>query len=134
MRQWSAGRPAHDDGRGRVRVEPAIEAYIVELVRATRVHNGIELGVSPRGYMFRPFRHDPGTKTIFGRTGAYRPDDVVDLIFDQPQPANYLAKRLWLFFACDSVHGSDESRDRAVDPTSLRCVAFDRPGYGPYAA
>ena len=35
------------------RVEPAIEAYIVELVRATRVHNGIELGVSPRVVLSR---------------------------------------------------------------------------------
>src|SRR5436305_14073453 len=32
----------------RVRMEPALESYIVELVRATRHHNGIELGVSPR--------------------------------------------------------------------------------------
>src|SRR2546427_4444929 len=33
----------------RVRVEPGIESYIVELVRATRFHNAVELGVSPRG-------------------------------------------------------------------------------------
>src|SRR2546422_1959582 len=33
----------------RVRVDPSIESYIVELVRATRNHNAIELGVSPRG-------------------------------------------------------------------------------------
>src|SRR5260370_17728794 len=33
----------------RVRVEPAVESYIVELVRATRNHNGVDLGVSPRG-------------------------------------------------------------------------------------
>src|SRR5260370_12558893 len=33
----------------RVRVEPAVESYIVELVRATRNHSGVELGVSPRG-------------------------------------------------------------------------------------
>src|SRR5258708_295427 len=29
-----------------VRVDPSIESYIVELVRATRKHNGVELGVS----------------------------------------------------------------------------------------
>ena len=65
------------------------------------------LGVTPRGYMFRPFRHDPDRKTIFGRSGDYRPDDVVDLIFDQPQPANYLAKRLWLFFASPDPSDAD---------------------------
>src|SRR5690242_18572710 len=31
----------------RVRVEPAVESYVVELVRATRYHSGVELGVSP---------------------------------------------------------------------------------------
>lgn len=30
-------------------VHPAIEQYIVKLVRATRVHEGVQLGVSPRG-------------------------------------------------------------------------------------
>jgi len=57
------------------------------------------LAVTPKGATFRQFRHDDGRKTIFGRSGNYKPDDVVDLIFDQPQPANYLAKRLWVFFA-----------------------------------
>src|SRR5713226_4063674 len=33
----------------RVRVEPGVEIYIVELVRATRTHSAIDLGVSPRG-------------------------------------------------------------------------------------
>src|SRR5260370_6230859 len=31
----------------RVRVEPAVESYIVELLRATRNHIGVELGSSP---------------------------------------------------------------------------------------
>lgn len=43
-------------------------------------------------------QHDDGAKTIFGHTGNYKPDDVVDLIFDQPQPSQYLAKKLWIFF------------------------------------
>ena len=55
---------------------------------------------NPQGqYDFRPFMHDPGAKTIFGKTGNYKPDDVVDLIFQQPQPAEHLARRLWEFFA-----------------------------------
>src|SRR5947199_10005624 len=33
----------------RVKVEPSVESYIVELVRATRTHSAVELGVSPRG-------------------------------------------------------------------------------------
>ncbi|HEV8292486.1 MAG TPA: DUF1800 domain-containing protein [Tepidisphaeraceae bacterium] len=65
------------------------------------------LAVNPKGSTFRPFRHDPDRKTIFGRTGNYGPDDVVDLIFDQPQPANYLARRLWVFFASPEPSDAD---------------------------
>ncbi|HEV8607241.1 MAG TPA: DUF1800 domain-containing protein, partial [Tepidisphaeraceae bacterium] len=65
------------------------------------------LAVGPKGSMFRPFRHDGDRKTIFGKSGNYGPDDVVDLIFNQPQPANYLARRLWLFFGTPEPSDAD---------------------------
>jgi uncharacterized protein (DUF1800 family) len=49
-------------------------------------------------YVYRPFQHDNGPKTIFGKAGNYRPADVVELIFQGKEPAYYLAKRLWVFF------------------------------------
>jgi uncharacterized protein (DUF1800 family) len=49
--------------------------------------------------VLRPFAHDQGAKTIFGKTGNFGPDDVVNLIFSQPQPARYLARKLWQFYA-----------------------------------
>ncbi len=58
----------------RVRVEPAVENYIVELVRATRSHNGVELGVSPRGTLAL-YRASQANAAIHGR-GYVVPDDV----------------------------------------------------------
>jgi len=58
----------------RVRVEPSIEAYIVELVRATRIHNGIELGVSPRGTLAL-YRASQAYAALSGRAYVI-PDDV----------------------------------------------------------
>jgi MoxR-like ATPase len=58
----------------RVRVEPSIESYIVELVRATRIHNGIELGVSPRGTLAL-YRTSQAYAAIYGRSYVI-PDDV----------------------------------------------------------
>jgi uncharacterized protein (DUF1800 family) len=55
----------------------------------------------------RPRAHDEGEKTIFGKTGNFGPDDVVDLIFAQPQPARYLARKLWQFYACPDPSDSD---------------------------
>ena len=58
----------------RVRVEPAVENYIVELVRATRNHRGIELGVSPRGTLAL-YRSSQAYAAIHGRFYVI-PDDV----------------------------------------------------------
>src|SRR2546425_6418789 len=58
----------------RVRVDPSIESYIVELVRATRNHNAIELGVSPRGTLAL-YRASQAYAAISGRNYTI-PDDV----------------------------------------------------------
>src|SRR6266487_481122 len=58
----------------RVRVEPAVESYIVELVRATRNHSGVELGVSPRGTLAL-YRSSQAYAAIHGRFYVI-PDDV----------------------------------------------------------
>src|SRR5712692_10522344 len=58
----------------RVRVEPGIESYIVELVRATRVHSSVELGVSPRGTLAL-YRTSQAYAAIHGRNYTI-PDDV----------------------------------------------------------
>ena len=57
-----------------VRVEPVIENYVVDLVRATRSHNAVELGVSPRGTMAL-YRATQAYAAIQGRSYAI-PDDV----------------------------------------------------------
>ena len=71
-------------------------------------------GLTPRpprlggtGAIMRPMMHDNGEKTIFGHTGNYGPDDVVNLIFDRPEPANHLAERLWNFFGGPDASEAD---------------------------
>ncbi|HEV2580488.1 MAG TPA: MoxR family ATPase [Ktedonobacteraceae bacterium] len=58
----------------RVRVEPTLETYIVQLVQATRNHSGIELGVSPRGTLAL-YRASQAYAAIHGRAYII-PDDV----------------------------------------------------------
>lgn len=60
-----------------IHVEPGVESYIVELVRATRVHNAVELGVSPRGTLGL-YRATQAYAAIRGRNYAI-PDDVKQL-------------------------------------------------------
>ena len=58
----------------KVHVEASIENYIVELVRATRNHSGIELGASPRGTLAL-YRASQAYAAIHGRYYVL-PDDV----------------------------------------------------------
>jgi MoxR-like ATPase len=58
----------------RVRVEPVLETYIVQLVQATRNHSGVELGVSPRGTLAL-YRSSQAYAAIHGRAYVI-PDDV----------------------------------------------------------
>src|SRR5438045_498071 len=58
----------------RVRVEPSVESYIVDIVRATRAHNGVDLGVSPRGTLAF-YRASQAYAAIHGRNQVV-PDDV----------------------------------------------------------
>ena len=53
-------------------------------------------------FVFNRKSHDPGEKTIFGKTGAYDGDDVVDLILEQPSTARYIAGKLFTFFAYEN--------------------------------
>lgn len=68
-------------------------------------------GVAVRGrdgqYLFRERAHDAGEKTILGKRGNFGPDEVVEIIFDRPEPSRYLARRLWEFFAHPNPSDSD---------------------------
>lgn len=47
---------------------------------------------------FDEARHDDGSKTFLGRTGNFNGDDIVDIIFDQPQCARFFAASLLNWF------------------------------------
>ena len=55
-------------------------------------------GVDEHGFRFRRQHHDQGEKTIFGQTGPFDGDDVLDLILEQPATTRHLAERLCRFF------------------------------------
>ena len=52
---------------------------------------------------FVPRRHDGGTKRIFGRQGAWRVADVVDLILEQPTLPAFITGKLARFLVRDDL-------------------------------
>ncbi|WP_405379870.1 DUF1800 family protein [Maribacter sp. LLG6340-A2] len=84
------------------------EEDIIETSRALSgyVERG-EIGCSP--VTFDPTKHDTGSKTIFGQTGNFGYDEVIDNLFEQrsSQIAEFICRKLYEFF----VH--PDSRDEA---------------------
>ena len=49
--------------------------------------------------IFVPHRHDDGRKKLFGKSGKFGPEDAVEIICSQPRCAEFLASKLWEFYA-----------------------------------
>jgi len=54
-------------------------------------------------YHFAPRLHDPGVKTVFGRTGPFNGDDVIDLIYEQKAAGTHLPARLTAFYLTEEA-------------------------------
>ncbi len=67
------------------------------------------------GARFVPIRHDPGMKTILGRSGAFDADGLADVLLDHPATSRRLAWRL-----CHEFLG-----EGAVDAAALDALAED---------
>lgn len=46
-------------------------------------------------FVFRPARHDPGTKTVLGVTANMDGDNVLDVLCDNPLTAEFLVTKVW---------------------------------------
>jgi len=52
-------------------------------------------------FRYAPLQHDATPKTIFGHTGNFSGDDVIDLAYTQPAAGRYLAHKLARFYLTD---------------------------------
>jgi uncharacterized protein (DUF1800 family) len=52
-------------------------------------------------FRFAPAQHDPSAKTLFGQTGYFTGDDVIDLAFRQPAAGAFLPHEMVKFYLSD---------------------------------
>lgn len=58
-------------------------------------------------FVFRRFQHDGGSKTIFGKSGNFDGDDVLNMLLENPRTAYYITQKIYSYFVNDNV---DEKR------------------------
>ncbi len=69
-----------------------------DVKEAARAFTGYSLDRETGAFMFRPFIHDDGTKTLLGKSGRFDGDAVLDLLLAQPATAEFIVTKLWREF------------------------------------
>ncbi len=54
-------------------------------------------------FRFQTWKHDKGNKTLFGQTGKFTGDDLVDLIMKQDATAEFIAGKFWQLLVSDKA-------------------------------
>jgi len=53
-------------------------------------------------FISRPALHDAGTKTFFGKTGNFDGENIIDIILEKPQTAEFISRKAYKFFVNDT--------------------------------
>jgi hypothetical protein len=72
-----------------------------DVQEAAKAYTGWGISADRSYYQYNPKNHDPGPKTVFGQTGNYTGEDLLNIICNQPQCAKFVAAKLWRFFVQD---------------------------------
>jgi uncharacterized protein (DUF1800 family) len=67
---------------------------------AARAFTGWEVGSAAK---FTPGDHDAGDKTVLGKSGKWKPDDVVRICLDRPACPLFLCEKLFRFLVSDTL-------------------------------
>lgn len=69
-----------------------------DIKEAARAFTGWQVKRPQAFFMVNAKLHDDGNKTLFGKTGKFDGDQVIDLILQQPGAAEFIVGKLWLEF------------------------------------
>src|SRR5271157_4107310 len=69
-----------------------------DIKEAARAFTGWSIDRDSGAFVFRPFIHDYGMKTVLGRRGNLDGDDVLDVLLAQRATAEFITRKLWREF------------------------------------
>jgi uncharacterized protein (DUF1800 family) len=59
-------------------------------------------------FLFRKNQHDDGSKTFLGRTGNYDGDDILNILLENKQTANYISKKIYRYFVNENIDDANQ--------------------------
>jgi uncharacterized protein (DUF1800 family) len=78
-----------------------------DIKEAARAFTGYSLDRDSGEFRYRPFIHDDGMKLIFGRQGRYGAEDVLNLLLERPETAEFVVRKLWREFISPAPDAQD---------------------------
>ena len=82
-----------------------------DIKQAARAFTGWSIDLDTGDYLFRRLLHDGGEKTVFGKSGNFDGDAVLDIILAQPAAAEFVVRKLWREFVSPQP---DEARVKKI--------------------
>lgn len=59
-------------------------------------------------FVFRRNQHDDGSKTFLGKTGNYNGDDILNMLLENKQTANYISGKICRYFVNENVNEANQ--------------------------
>lgn len=72
-----------------------------DIKEAARAFTGWQFTLDGQ-FVFREQVHDEGEKTIFGKTGAFKGEDVIAMLLENKQTARFITAKIYRFFVCET--------------------------------
>jgi len=69
-----------------------------DVKEVARAFTGWSIDANTGDFVFRPAQHDDGPKTVLGRHGHFSGEDVLDILLERPETAEFIAGKLWREF------------------------------------
>lgn len=81
-----------------------------DIREAARAFTGWSIEPDTGEYKWRPFAHDGGSKTVFGHSGEFAGDEVLDLLLAKPETAVFVVTKLWKEFVSPQPDAAEVAR------------------------
>lgn len=81
-----------------------------DIREAARAFTGWSIDPDTGEFLWRPFLHDGGPKTVLGRSGELRGEDVIDILLEQPASAEFIVGKLWKEFVSPQPDAAEVAR------------------------
>ncbi|MFI5148647.1 MAG: DUF1800 family protein [Bacteroidia bacterium] len=82
-----------------------------DIKEAARAFTGWGFDPANGSFVFKEQTHDTGDKTLFGKTGPFNGDDVLNALLERKETAYYICKKIYRFFVNDEA---DEKKVREL--------------------